>query len=568
MTADELEEFIQQLSSPSIVRWHKEGERQYDFELKGKKHNWNVSLHFPSKFPYQLPIAELLDKSFIGTIPHVNKDGVICIEESDSVLIDYKRPIAVIESYLSDALCLLERVKLKIYQDELFDEYEGYFESNPKVNSFYYAQDNLEQVSLKIIYKENYRVEKYAIPALLYDKNSPLPLKFSNVGENNDLQVINIIHLPLLEPALPPANGEDISSNYLTSLQRNISDKNAVKLNNLLKKERSKNQFFVLLSFPRSSGERSLLLLQFTANQALEHPLLSSDERWGIKPHSIQRHNKGYLLERGGANNILTTKKVAVVGCGSVGSEVVSLLAKTGIGKIIMVDDDALEADNIYRHRLGGRYLNFKPNPKSGVISKIYKVSALADELRNNLPHIKLSAKPIKFEKAAYDKDFLSTDLVIVAVGSPTTNLLINKKLKALGLHNVIFCWNEAAGYGGHSVALNLIQSCFECLYTNTVGFTLEGELNLLNTGQQISKNLTGCAGVFTPFSNLDSTNTAILAAQQSLDFLLNSKHSVAITWKGNGNYRLETTSRYDSIALKDQVDLVKNKNCRVCNEQ
>ncbi|MCC4798348.1 hypothetical protein BCT30_02555 [Enterovibrio norvegicus] len=568
MTAVELEDSIQQISSPSIVRWHKEGERQYDFELQGKKHNWNVSLHFPKNFPYQLPVAELRDKSFIGRIPHINKDGVICIEESDSMLIDYERPTAIIEFYLSDALRLLERVRLRIYQDELFDEYEGYFECRPKVNSFYHAQDNLEQVSLKIIYKENNRVEKHAIPALLYDKNSSLPLEFSNVSENNDLQVINIIHLPLLEPALPPANGEDISSNYLTSLQRNISDKNSVKLNKLLAKERSKNQFFILLSFPRSSGERSQLLLQFMAKQTLDHPLLSSDQRWSIRPHSIQRHNKGYLLERGGANSILTTKQVAIVGCGSVGSEVISLLAKTGIGEVIMVDDDALEADNIYRHRLGGRYLNFKPNPKSGVIRKVYKVSALADELRNNLPHIKFTAKPMQFEKAANEKDFLSSDLVIVAVGSPTTNLFINKKLKALGLHNVIFCWNEAAGYGGHSVALNLMQSCFECLYTNTVGFTLEGDLNLLKTSQKISRNLTGCAGVFTPFSNLDSTNTAILAAQQSLEFFLNGKHSVAMTWKGNGNYRLETTSRYDSVSLKDQVDLVKNKNCRVCNEQ
>lgn len=567
MTAVELEEAIQQLSSPSIVRWHKEDDCQYNFELKGKRHNWNVALHFPTKFPYQLPAAELLDKSFIGTIPHVNKDGVMCIEESDSVLIDYERPTAIIDNYLNDALRLLERVKLRIYQDELFDEYEGYFECRPKINSFYHAEGNLEQVSLRIIYKENKRVGKHAIPVLLYDKNSPLPSEFSNIGENHDLQVINIIHLPILEPTLPPPNGEDISPNYLSSLQRNISSKNSVRLNKLLAKERSKNQFFILLSFPRSSGERSQLLLQFTAKQTLEHPLLSCDQRWSIKPHSIQRHNEAYLLERGGANSSLTTKKVAVVGCGSVGSEVVSLLAKTGIGKIILVDDDALEADNIYRHRLGGRYLNFKPNPKSGVISKVYKVSALVDELRHNLPHIKLIAKPIKFEKAIYDKEFLSADLVIVAVGSPTTNLLINKKLKSLGLHNVIFCWNEAAGYGGHSVALNLMQSCFECLHTNPVGFTSEGELNLLKTGQQISQNLTGCAGVFTPFSNLDSTNTALLAAQQSLDFLLNNKHSVALTWKGNGNHVLETSSRYNVIALKDQVDLVKKKNCRVCNE-
>ena len=567
MIAKELEQEIKLLKSPSILSRTKIDGDKYSFELVGKQNSWNISLWFPVNFPYCLPSARLLDKQFIGIIPHVNRYGTICIEESDTVLLDYERPSDIIDAYLEDALNLLERAKLKIYQDELFDEYEGYFGFYQKVNSFYHAQDKLEHVSLKLMYRANNRQQKFAIPILLYDKSHAFPKNFSNVSNTNSLQVVNVIHLPLIESVLPPNHGNEITATYVDTIKDNVTEKNIFKLNKLLKKAKNKNQFFVLLTMPRSSGERSQLLLQYTTDQSLKHPLAELNTGWKVTSYLINRHNKEYLLERGGADNSLINKKVSIIGCGSVGGEVAALLAKGGVGELTLIDNEGLEADNIYRHRLGGDHLNFIPNSKSGTVTRVYKVNAIAAELSGELPYIKINPKHVEFNKVTSDNDFLNSDVVIVAVGSPTTSLLMNKKLKSLGLNKVIFCWNEAAGYGGHSLALDLELNCLECIYTSENGFTVESDISLLKLGQNISKNLTGCSGVFTPFSYLDSTQTAIQAAKQCIDLLLENKHSKALSWKGDNNKNLEVTDRFTRMPLKEEILLSRKNKCRVCND-
>ena len=566
MNDDKLTQLIQEIDLPEVISWVKESPEVYLFVLKGKNLKWKIKLRFFTDFPFCLPKSKLLNTEFIGIIPHVGKCGTICVEESDTVIIDYEQPAKIVEFYLQQVTELLERAKLKIYQDELLDEYEGYFGDIGSVNSFYCAQERVEHVSLKIMYREKVRQRKIAVPVLLFDKERVLPRSFSNLANTNKLQVINILHLPLLKAVLPPKGGEDISAQYVSDIQSNISEVNQRKLNKKLKKEREHYQFFVLFSMPRSSGERSQLLLHYTANKQLPHPLGKYSDEWNVNTFLLTRHNSEYLLERGGAENILLNKSVVVIGCGSVGGEVAMMLAKSGVGELTLIDKEFLEADNIYRHRLGGASLNFAPNAKSGEVLKRSKVGALGSWLSYEVPFIKVNEKTNYFENILSDKDLLGADVVVVAVGSPTLNLYINKKLKELGKNKVVYCWNEAASYGGHSLAIDLNDNCLECIYTSENGFNKESEIALVKTGQTISKNLTGCAGEFTVFSYLDSSQTAALAAKQTVDFLLQNRHSKAISWKGEDLGILEVTNRYLKMPLKEEVDLNRKEKCRVCN--
>ena len=243
------------------------------------------------------------------------------------------------------------------------------------------------------------------------------------------------------------------------------------------------------------------------------------------------------------------------------------MIAKAGLGELTLIDHDTMEPDNLYRHRLGGASLNYAPDQKSAIVKKNYKVLALRSMLMKDLPYIHINAKPNRFENILDDKDFLGSDIIIVAVGSPTLSLKINKILKDLNLNKVIFCWNEAAGIGGHSVALDLTACCYECLYCDENGFSENCELNLLHSGQNISKNLTGCAGVFTPFSYLDSSQTANLAAKHCIDMLLHNSHSSALSWKGDNHAQLDVTQRYSNIALKESVKIKCKDSCTICHE-
>jgi molybdopterin/thiamine biosynthesis adenylyltransferase len=51
----------------------------------------------------------------------------------------------------------------------------------------------------------------------------------------------------------------------------------------------------------------------------------------------------------------LTERKVALVGCGSLGSKIAVMLARSGVGEFLLVDDDLFFPDNLVRHDLDWR---------------------------------------------------------------------------------------------------------------------------------------------------------------------------------------------------------------------
>ena len=197
MIAAELKQAIDELRSPLILQISKINEMEYRFKLQGKKRAWEISLMFPQLFPYRLPSARLLDK--IGTIQHVNQSGVICVEESDSILLDSSRASDIVDSFIQDTIALLDRAILKVYQDDLFDEIEGYYSFSKKVNSFYVASDDTELVTLRVK-KTGLGTKLKYIPILLCGRNNSLPSTFSNLSKPSGITDQKIIHLALDRP--------------------------------------------------------------------------------------------------------------------------------------------------------------------------------------------------------------------------------------------------------------------------------------------------------------------------------------------------------------------------------
>lgn len=559
------------LSLPIIHTIEKLSDAEYAFELIGQSRNWKIKVTFKPDFPYSLPKSELFDTDTdrIGTLAHVGQGGTICLEEDDSIIIDFEHPDTVVSYYLQDILKLLERASLGVYRDELYDEIEGYYCLEDKVKSFYHATDKLEWIYLRTIKPQGHQKPASNVPVFLSSKDQPLPEHFSNLKSLGQLQRIKVLHVPLEEPVLPPAGGADMDGAYLSQILATVSEGQKAKVAKKLKGVRDGSMFFVLLSMPRSEPERAQFLIKFSSKKYLPHPLLQQNAEWDIKAYSVARHHQEYLLERGGADNSLSGKHVAIVGCGSVGGEVAMMLAKSGVGKLTLIDDDWLDADNIYRHRLGGTGLNYVPNHKTGVVQKSRKVSCLRALLCNELPYVSVTAIPKKIENIAVDSELSGVDLVVVAIGSPAVNLKVNKAFIEHGINNVVYSWNEAAGVGGHSVALDLKACCYECLFSSDHGISAYTVLSLVKpeVGQKIAKNLTGCAGVFTPFSYLDSSRTAEMASQQAVDFLMMGKHSYALSWKSSRtDLKLETTDRFNTMPLKEELPLVQNQYCRSCN--
>lgn len=52
---------------------------------------------------------------------------------------------------------------------------------------------------------------------------------------------------------------------------------------------------------------------------------------------------------------VLGERKVSLVGCGSLGSKVATMLARAGVGRFLLVDDDLMLPHNLVRHDLDWR---------------------------------------------------------------------------------------------------------------------------------------------------------------------------------------------------------------------
>jgi molybdopterin/thiamine biosynthesis adenylyltransferase/ubiquitin-protein ligase len=111
-----------------------------------------------------------------------------------------------------------------------------------------------------------------------------------------------------------------------------------------------------------------------------------------------------------GAFSGLGDKKVGIVGCGSLGSKIATMLARSGVGHFVLVDDDILTLSNLVRHELDADCLG------------VHKVDALKHRLRSVTPDVKISARRVGLGKqessgsTASVIDELSTcDLIIDA---------------------------------------------------------------------------------------------------------------------------------------------------------
>lgn len=139
----------------------------------------------------------------------------------------------------------------------------------------------------------------------------------------------------------------------------------------------------------------------------------------------------------------LGQKQVAVIGCGSVGSKVATSLARCGVGRFVLIDDDILSPENLVRHDLDWRSVG------------LHKVDALAKRLDLVRPTTEVTTKRMKLggqESATTTEGILQSvadcDLVVDATASPDVgNLLASLSART----NTPVVWGEvfAGGIGG-----------------------------------------------------------------------------------------------------------------------
>ena len=266
------------------------------------------------------------------------------------------------------------------------------------------------------------------------------------------------------------------------------------------------------------------------------------DSSFGLKvmPVSVIRIDDRYLAQRNiPKSKTLAGKRIALVGCGTIGGYLSDMLVKAGAGtcggKLTLVDFDGLFPQNIGRHRLGF------PDLLSN------KAEAMAKELKRLSPGAEVHALPVDVRQAQLGK----LDLLIYATGEESLGHWLCGRYGAPT--PMLSVWIEGPGTAVRALLrANASGACYRCLWHShrrgELRSTLDALPNIL-AGH-------GCEGLYVPFPASVSVQAASLGAEMALDWI-NGVHSPAL--------RTRLIDQTHQLATPD-CDPLRDRDCPLCN--
>ena len=168
----------------------------------------------------------------------------------------------------------------------------------------------------------------------------------------------------------------------------------------------------------------------------------------------LERYARHLVLpELGGRGQAsLARARVAVVGAGGLGSPCLLYLAAAGVGRLTIIDDDAVALSNLQRQVL------FETADAGEM-----KAERAASHLHALNPHVETVAVPLRLDTDNVDALLAGHDLIIDGCDSFTTRLLVADSALAAGVPLVSGAVGpfdgQVAVFKGHDPAL----PCYRC---------------------------------------------------------------------------------------------------------
>ncbi len=524
-------------------------------ELAGTACKWPVYVDCGEEY-LRLPSVWISPSPTL--LAHVSYQGAVCIDDGQGLSLDPNRPADIVAHAVLKAYDLLEKSARDAASGhaDFFNELEGYWGGLPGAlrARAYFEIDGISRMLKGHADSRLQRPRWYFL-----ERDAKLPWEV----ENEKTVAHRTLYVHLSAISKPPASPDTLTFAFIEDVIRSMSAEQLTLWRQLVGPSmNSPKRLALLVSVPRQAGGHSLIGVAFTAIRGVV------DEKAPITPLTTRRLTPSYMRERGGASLSSLEKHVVVVGAGAVGSVVVDNLAAAGVGHITVIDHDEYSEDNVFRHILQPLYID------------IQKPVALKLALERRYPGLTIT--PVCTTGQAWLKaaDLSRYDGIVLAIGSPSVERSFSSALKGRAADlPVLFTWLEALDLGGHSVLMwTKGEGCLNCAYRDDEGqASLASRTAFLEPNQPVTRNLTGCAGAFVPYSALQARRTGLMAAEHILSAVSAVAAGEVVRepsykfWVGDGNvatqHGLRKTPWFQAARTTSSVDATRQVFGRPCSQ-
>ncbi|QFI39920.1 hypothetical protein FR932_19925 [Moritella marina ATCC 15381] len=269
-----------------------------------------------------------------------------------------------------------------------------------------------------------------------------------------------------------------------------------------------------------------------------------------FKRLSVIRADRDTLLSRNLPRpNIgnLSKKRIALIGCGTIGSYIAGLLLRSGAGcgdkYWHLYDNDTFSPHNFARNALTAHDFGK------------YKATALAENLMQSV-HIANNIKGIDTQFPIKSNILEKYDVIIDATGRPPVSKRLAAVVRTVQPEKrpvIIHAFNDGNGRAS-KVLVDNGDCCYGCMTSDPANYRNGIDLRFTNIDQEKERKIS-CGSTYTPYDAAVSHITAALAQEAALNTL-----EQVLPW----NY---SEHMLDGSRSKKPRILKHNSNCSICNE-
>ncbi|GFM81923.1 hypothetical protein PSCICN_26150 [Pseudomonas cichorii] len=433
--------------------------------------------------------------------PHIGADGILCYVAEDTVVFDMYKPISQTIASLKRASTVLDQIMAGERVNDLEEEFFAFWRGDYCYTDL--ANLNSEDVVLLSLgSRQGFVVtDDVTRTGAKFSHRSGQVRSYLNLASK-------IVTKVRPRPAIgswPPTTVSELL-NWQSKLDYPCRQKI---LERVVKAYRAgQDEILILIHAPSQQyGFFVRDLQKYKRASKLDQRVPIFDAT--IEIIQVVRMDDRYIAERNiPGYKTFAGKKVALVGCGTIGGYLADLLVRagagTGAGELWLIDNQKLTPGNIGRHRLG--------------INRIErnKAEGLQAELGATMPSANVRALP----QDAFTVGFAEFDLIIDATGEQCFgNWLAGQQTAGFRLKNgepipLLHVWIEGAGEAVRTLfKRHQADGCFRCL----CDYELEQKFLSVPGGVRPILAGGGCEGQYVVYPASVSVQAAALAFDAAL---------------------------------------------------